>query len=100
MRFQAQFQQADGQWADLPGASSGFRDLGSAGFRVRESGWNFTFLPMPGGQHSTLRGLVEFQWRRHNGRVRYETRLPTTAGHPSGTQGDPPNYSSDACTLS
>ncbi|HEV3229835.1 MAG TPA: hypothetical protein VGY97_10195 [Solirubrobacteraceae bacterium] len=100
MRFQAQFQQADGTWADLPAASSGFRVLGSAGFKVRESGWNFNFLPTPGGQRSMLRGLVVFQWRRHNGHVRYQTQLATTAGHPTGAQGDPPNYSADICALS
>jgi hypothetical protein len=99
MRFRAQFQQADGQWADLPSASSGYRDLGSSRFRVRESGWSFSFLPAPGGQHSVLRGMVDFQWRRHDGRVRYQTQLATTPGHPSGTQGDPPNYSTDTCTL-
>jgi hypothetical protein len=100
IRFRAQFQQPDGQWTDLPGADSGFHDVGSAIFRARQSGWSFDFLGTQGGTHSVLRGLVDFQWRRRkNGPARYQTQLTTTAGHPSGSQGDPPNFSADTCTM-
>jgi hypothetical protein len=100
IRFLAQFQQPDGQWINLPGADSGFHDVGSAIFRARQSGWNFDFLGTQGGTHSVLRGLVDFQWRRRkNGPARYETYLSTTAGHPTGSQGDPPNYSAETCTM-
>jgi len=100
MRFRAQFLQPDGQWVDVPGADSGARAVGSAIYRARQSGWSFTLQPSPGTSPEQLRGEVEFEWHRSNGHLLYRTQLFSTAGHPTGAAGDPPNYSAATCTMS
>ena len=54
------------QWADLgKSADSGFVPIGSAA-STRQAGRTFEFKPTPTAY--TLRGLVEFQWRRSGAR--------------------------------
>ncbi len=47
----------------------------------------------------TLRGYVEFQWRRANKTV-HEVARATSAGHTSLAGADPANFSAATCTLS
>src|SRR3954453_16143476 len=56
MRFRVQFRTSDGGWADVPGADSGWRDLGAPGSAPVQSGWSFTFAHPHGAV--VLRGMV------------------------------------------
>jgi len=100
MRFRAQFLDASGQWTDVPGADSGARSVGSAIYRARQSGWSFMLQPAGGAPPEQLRGEVDFEWLARNRHVLYRTQLFSTAGHPTGADGDPPNYNAATCTMS
>jgi len=100
MRFRAQFLDASGQWTDVPGADSGARSVGSAIYRARQSGWSFMLQPAAGAPPEQLRGEVDFEWLARNRHVLYRTQLFSTAGHPTGADGDPPNYNAATCTMS
>jgi hypothetical protein len=84
------------QWADLgKSADSGFVLLGTAA-STRQTGRTFEFKPTTTAY--TLRGLVEFQWRRA-GRVVHLLSHPTTAGHVSLAGAEPKGFSTATCTL-
>ncbi|MGA2163993.1 MAG: hypothetical protein ABSH36_05940 [Solirubrobacteraceae bacterium] len=84
------------QWADLgKSADSGFVPIGSAA-STRQAGRTFEFKPTPSAY--TLRGQVEFQWRR-NGRAVHLVSVPTTAGHKSLAGAEPKGFSAAACVL-
>ena len=97
MRFLVQSQDPTTHtWANLgKGADSGFVAVG-VGNTVRQAGRTFEFAPT--ATPYTLRGEVEFQWRRSGRAVHLATRY-TTAGHRSVAGAEPPGYSAATCTL-
>lgn len=95
MRFQVQYLDA-ADWKQIPAADTGFRLVGSATFKARQSGQNFT-IPVAATPY-VLRGVVSFQWRLR-GRVVIKSMLPTTAGHLATAGADPAGYSAAACML-
>jgi hypothetical protein len=97
MRFLVQsLNLATHQWAGLgKGADSGFVPLGPAN-TTRQAGRTFEFAPT--ATPYTLRGEVEFQWRRSGQVVHLAVRY-TTAGHRSLAGAEPPGYSAATCTL-
>jgi hypothetical protein len=100
MRFQIQYRDAkSGKWLAISsGADSGWVNVGSASFRVREAGRSFVFRPTPGTPAYRLRGLVLFQWRTGTKVVRAASRY-TAAGHLSAAGADPKNYSATTCII-
>jgi hypothetical protein len=83
-------------WANLgKSADSGFVSLGSAA-STRQAGRTFEFTPT--ATSYTLRGLVEFQWRRA-GRAVHAASRPTTAGHTSLAGAEPKGFSAAICAL-
>lgn len=90
---------ASGGWRSLEGsASAGFVKLGAAN-TTRQTGRTFQLSPQPEAGAFELRGLVEFQWRRHGSVVAVATR-PTTSGHHNSKAGAvPPGFSAATCTL-
>jgi hypothetical protein len=98
MRFLLQsLDLATHQWTDLgKSAESGFVQIGSAAF-TRQAGHSFGFKPSTTAY--TMRGFVEFQWRRAGHLVHLATRL-TTAGHTSLAGAEPKGFSAATCTLS
>jgi len=93
MRFEVEYQNAT-EWKLIPGADSGYRSVGSAIYKVRQSGQGFT---IKAGTYA-LRGMVRFQWRRRGHAVLRATRT-TTAGHLVKAGADPPGYSAAGCAL-
>ena len=100
MRFQVQyFKVSANQWANGDAtADSGFRSVGSAKYRRRESGWNFAITPPPAGQTYRLRGIVTFEWRK-GPQVTHSVRRRTRSGHPSTTGADPKSFSAAECII-
>ena len=92
MRFRVQYLAPDGRWLTVRrNADSGWQNVGARrGGRV-ESGWSFTFAP-PESATSSLRGVVDFQWRRA-GKVLRRAREITEDGHVSTAGADPPGFS-------
>ena len=101
MRFQASYyDRSTEQWYDVPGDSrSPWIDVGNARFRAREAGRRFHIdPPLPTSSH-VVRGVVDFRWRRKNGKVVRRTTRKTLSGHPTGRHGDPRNYSAGLCEI-
>jgi len=98
MRFRVQYKGIDGLWKDFSAKSttSRWRDVGSARYKARQSGFSFPFEPDP-GQRFELRGVVNFQWRRGGKVVRRATKA-TTPGH-NVTFADPEGYSAATCEI-
>ena len=102
MRFQVQYQAADGSWRLLSsGGDSGFIDAGRArGRGSRQAGHSFTVTPPHAGNVYTLRGLVTFEWRAKDGtvvrRVRNADHRRATAPPPGA---DPAGFSAAECTI-
>jgi hypothetical protein len=84
------------QWADLGrSADSGFVAVGAA-TSTRQAGRTFEFKPT--ATPYTLRGLVEFQWRRA-GHLVHLASIPTAAGHTSLAGAEPKGFSAASCVL-
>jgi hypothetical protein len=83
-------------WGDLAGSTPTFISVGSGG--ARQGGQSFQLMPATGKPAFTLRGLVEFQWRRGK-TVLESTRRPTTAGHVSLAGADPRGFSAATCQI-
>ncbi|QEC46580.1 hypothetical protein FSW04_02620 [Baekduia soli] len=100
MRFMVQyFKVSAGQWANGDAtADSGFRSVGPAKYRRRESGWNFAITPPPAGQTYRLRGVVSFEWRKGKKVVRKARRV-TSAGHRGTIGSDPAGASAAECVI-
>jgi hypothetical protein len=100
MRFQVQYYlAAPKKWAPTDATvDSGFQAVGSAKYKRRESGWNFSLTPPPEGQTYRLRGIVSYEWRVGKKVVRSATKR-THSGH-KGTDGaDPKGFSAAECTV-
>lgn len=99
MRIQLQYLSAkDGAWHNLgPAGDSGWRNVGSAKYKVRQAGQNFTVTPPQNGKF-TLRGAVTFEWRRGD-LVVHRARKRTTANHAKTANADPPGFSEAACAV-
>jgi hypothetical protein len=100
MSFRLQYETGSGataSWSNLSGGSSGFISAGGGG-SARQAGRSFTLVPVP-GRHSTLRGVVTFQWRRDT-RVMRSAERATTAPHKTETGADPKSYTAATCAIS
>lgn len=99
MRFQLQFfDRKDDAWHNI-GASgdSGFVPVGSARFKERQSGRNFTVRPPRTGAF-VLRGAVTFEWRKDGAVVRRARKRTTSKRGP--TRGaDPSGFSAARCRV-
>jgi hypothetical protein len=100
IRFQVQYLQiATHAWTNLSqGGESTWMNLGpSSG--VRQAGQTFQFGPPPAETASfTLRGMVDFQWRRGRKVIQSATEI-TTAGHKSLAGADPAGFSAASCQI-
>jgi hypothetical protein len=97
MRFRVQYRDGKtGTWADVEGADSGWRVVGTGKGTPVESGWSFNFAHPP--NEVTLRGVVRFRWRRGDSLPR-SAEIATEAGHRSSAGADPANYSAATCVL-
>jgi hypothetical protein len=99
MRFQVQYFDVGLQQWHNTGADgdSGFLAVGSARFRVRESGRTFTITPPASGSY-LLRGVVTFEWRQ-GGLVVRHARKRTGAGHPGTIGSDPAGFTAATCEI-
>jgi hypothetical protein len=98
MSFRLQYMNASRQWVNLAsGASSGFVAVGS-GASARQGGTSFELKPAAGKPAVTLRGVVDFQWRRDK-TVEVSGAEPTVAGHKSLAGADPANFSAATCVI-
>jgi hypothetical protein len=99
MRFQLQyFATTDGRWHNIgPSADSGFTNVGSAKYRRRQYGRNFTVQPPATGAFR-LRGAVTFEWRKGTDVVR-RARMRTTGGHGNTAGADPRGFSAATCSI-
>jgi hypothetical protein len=97
MRFEVQYLDTSTHaWVNLgKSADSGFVRIGSAA-STRQAGRTFEFKPT--AVSYTLRGFVEFQWRR-TGRTVHAASRPTTAGHTSLAGAEPKGFSAATCAL-
>lgn len=99
MSFRLQYMNtATKQWVNLGRAAAAFTYVGP-GSSVRQGGSSFQLVPRTGQPADTLRGLVEFQWRRGSRVVQSASRT-TTAGHKSVSGADPAGYSAATCLIS
>lgn len=100
MRFQVQyFRTSTQRWAATDATvDSGFQAVGSAMFRRRESGWNFSITPPPEGQTYRLRGVVSFEWRKGKTVVR-RAQKRTRSGHKGTFGADPKGFSAAECVI-
>lgn len=99
MRFQLQYLATDdGKWHNIgTTGDSGWIDVGSAKYRQRQTGRNFTVRPPTSGSFK-LRGAVTFEWRKGTDVVR-RSRLRTTAGHGTTAGADPKGFSEATCEV-
>lgn len=101
VRFQVQyFKASDNAWHNIgTSGDSGWKFIGSAKFKARETGLTFKFAEPKVGQVFILRGAVTYEWRRE-GEVVRRARKRTRSGH-AGTKGsDPAGFSAAKCEIS
>ncbi len=97
MRFRIQYQ-SRGVWHYIgASADTGFRPVGLATFKARQSGFYFTIPPVAGTSY-VLRGVVNFEWRK-GASIKLRAQEVTTAGHLAVAGADPKGYSAAACKL-
>jgi hypothetical protein len=98
MSFRLQYLQSHTKkWADLSSASPSWVLVGP-GSGVRQGGRSFQLVPRSPHEAFTLRGVVEFQWRRGTS-VLQSTSRTTSAGHTSLAGADPVGYTSASCRI-
>ncbi len=86
-------------WINVDTPGTGWVLVGAAGV-TRQEGTSFALKPASGAQPYTLRGVIEFQWRR-DGRVLVAASEPTSTGHKSVVENaNPPGYSAATCAIS
>ena len=99
MSFRLQYMDAtSSKWVDLASAKSPAFVYVGPGSTVRQGGRSFQLVPRNGKPASTLRGVVEFQWRRGKTVVQSVSR-PTSAGHTSLAGADPAGFSAASCLI-
>jgi hypothetical protein len=100
MSFRLQyFNRTTAQWVDLSnGANTGYFAVGAGAAASRQDGSSFVIAPVPGKPAFTLRGVVDYQWRRGRTVLATGTR-PTTAHRQSVSGSDPPGYSAATCLI-
>lgn len=99
MSFRLQYLNTATQtWIDVAsGATPTFVPVG-AGATARQGGTSFQLVPAAGKPAVTLRGVVDFQWRRGK-KVLQSAARPTTAGRKSLAGADPAGYSAASCPI-
>ena len=96
MSFRLQYLDgASGHWVNLVAASSSYAAVG-AGKAARQGGRSFQLVA--GKSAFTLRGVVDFQWRRGSTVLQSAART-TTAGHHSLAGADPAGFSAATCPI-
>jgi hypothetical protein len=99
MSFRLQYlDEATKTWVDLTsGTAPTFLAVG-AGASARQGGSSFQLVPVAGKPPVTLRGVVDFQWRRGK-KVVLSVSRPTTAARNSLAGADPRGYSAATCLI-
>lgn len=98
MSFRLQYMNATTkQWVDLSTTAPSYVSVGAAK-TARQGGSSFELKPVTGTPGFTMRGVVNFQWRRGS-TVEYTVSRPTTAGHQSLTGADPVDFTSATCKI-
>ncbi len=98
MSFRLQYLNPSKHWVDLAtGTGSGYVAI-PGGVSARQGGSSFELKPVPGKAAVTLRGVVDFQWRRGK-TVLLSAARPTSAGHRSLAGADPADYSAATCVI-
>jgi hypothetical protein len=99
MSFRLQYMDATSKkWVDLSSAkAAAYVFVGPSG-SVRQGGRSFQLVPRAGKPASTLRGVVDYQWRRGK-TILQSTSRPTTAGHKSLAGADPAGFSAASCLI-
>jgi hypothetical protein len=99
MRFRLQYMNTTTKaWVDLTkGAAEAYTNVGT-GASARQAGRSFQLNPVAGQPAFTLRGVVNFQWRRH-GTVVAQASRATSAGRVSLAGSDPEGFSAASCLI-
>ena len=99
MRFRVQYyDQKALMWHNIGlTGDSGFVAVGSAKYRQRQTGRNFTVRPPRAGAF-ILRGAVSFEWRR-DGEVVRTAKARTTAKRGRTKGADPAGFSAATCSV-
>jgi hypothetical protein len=85
-------------WINLvSGATPSFEAVGAAG-SARQDGASFQLVPVAGKPAATLRGVVDFQWRRGSKVLESATRA-TSAGHKSLAGAEPASFTAATCLI-
>jgi hypothetical protein len=96
MSFRLQYMNpASAQWIDASSTRSAFVAVGS-GASTRQDGTSFKLVR--GTSAFTLRGVVDFQWRRGS-TVLWSAARTSTAGHHSLSGADPAGFSAATCSI-
>jgi hypothetical protein len=98
MSFRLQYlDETTKQWIDLSKTAPAYVSVGAAK-TARQGGSSFELKPVTGRPPFTMRGVVDFQWRR-GATVEYTVSRPTTAGHQSLTGADPAGFTAATCMI-
>jgi len=98
MSFRLQYMSTTtSRWVDLSKTAPAFVAVGAAK-TARQGGSSFELKPVTGQPAFTMRGVVDFQWRRGATVVASLSR-PTTAGHQSLAGADPAGFSAATCQI-
>jgi hypothetical protein len=96
MSFRLQYlNTATNVWSDLSTASPAFVAVGAGG-SARQGGTSFQLVA--GRAAVTMRGVVDFQWRRGS-KVLLNAARMTTAGHKALAGADPAGYNAATCQV-
>ena len=100
MRFSASyFDRATESWRPVEGGRSPWVEVGDARYASRQAGRRFRIDPPAPITSYVVRGVVQYQWRRPNGKVRRRAKQKTLGGHPTGRHGDPRGYTAGVCEI-
>jgi hypothetical protein len=99
MRFRLQYMNTTTKaWVDLTkGAADAYTAVGT-GASARQAGRSFQLNPVAGQSAFTLRGVVNFEWRR-KGTVVAQASRATSAGRVSLAGSDPEGFSAATCLI-
>lgn len=99
MRFRLQYMNTTTKaWVDLTkGAAEAYTNVGT-GASARQAGRSFQLNPVAGQPAFTLRGVVNFEWRRH-GTILAQASRATSAGRVSLAGSDPEGFSAATCLI-